>query len=138
MRMKLARKLEIGSACAVIPVLLEVMPASRVLRWIARIPPRAGERVAPERLAFHVGRLLQRAPLLWHYSCLRRAAVLAALLRREGVAADVAIGVRRTAAGAVVAHAWVRREDGVPYLEGEGVQDFVELTAPGALPQAGK
>jgi len=136
--MNLARKLEVGSACAIIPILLEVLPASRVLRWIVRIPPRAGEHVAPERLAFHVGRLLQRAPLLWHYSCLRRAAVLAALLRREGIAADVAIGVRRTAGGVVVAHAWVRREDGTPYLEGEGVQEFVELTAPGVVRQTGK
>ncbi|HEX8715369.1 MAG TPA: lasso peptide biosynthesis B2 protein [Gemmatimonadaceae bacterium] len=127
--MNLARKLEVGSACLIIPVLLELLPASRVLRWIERIPPHAGEHITPERLAFHVARLLRRAPFLWHDTCLRRAVVLAALLRREGLAADVAIGVRRDANGAVAAHAWVRRHDGTPFLADEGVQEFTELTA---------
>jgi len=136
--MNLARKLEVGSACLVMPVLLELLPASRVLRLIERIPPHAGERIAPERLAFHVARLLQRAPFFWHDSCLRRAVVLAALLRREGLAAGVAIGVRRDAYGAVEAHAWVRREDGTPYLAEEGVQEFTELAPAATSPHGEK
>lgn len=125
--MRLARKVEIVVACAIVPCLLELFPARHVLSWIRRLPARRADAVPPERLALHVDRLLLRAPAFWRHTCLRRAATLAALLRRSGWDAAVAIGVRRSAEGAIEAHAWVER-DGEPWLDTAGSTDgFVKL-----------
>lgn len=112
-----SEKAEIVVACAVVPAALEVCPASRVLDWIRRVPAGRGATVAPERLALHVDRLLARAPGPWRYTCLRRAAVLAAVLRRHGRPATVVLGVRRGDDGALEAHAWLRCGDEEPFLE---------------------
>lgn len=125
--MRLARKVEVVVACAIVPCLLELFPARHVLSWIRHLPARRADAVPPERLALHVDRLLVRAPAIWHHTCLRRAATLAALLRRSGWDADVAIGVRKGAGGVIEAHAWVER-GGRPWLEGSGgVDGFVKL-----------
>jgi hypothetical protein len=124
---RVARKVEIIVACAIVPCLLEMFPARHVLSWIRRLPARRADAVPPDRLALHVDRLLMRAPAFWHHTCLRRAATLAALLRRTGWDVVVAIGVRRSAEGALEAHAWIER-DGQPWLEGAGSSEgFVKL-----------
>lgn len=121
--MRFRDKVEIVATCAVVPCLLELAPASRVLRWLGRVPPRGRPAAPPARLAAHVDRILARGPWIWRYTCLRRAAVLTVLLRREGLDAEVVIGARRVA-GALEAHAWVRwgAEE-----EGRGDGEFVEL-----------
>jgi hypothetical protein len=75
-----------------------------------------------------VDRVLDRGPMVWRNTCLRRAVVLTALLRRAGRDAEVIIGVRRTSDGKVEAHAWLRCDGVEPYLEPQSVESFVRLT----------
>jgi hypothetical protein len=113
---RLRTKLEIVTACAAVPCALELLPANRAFAWLARVPD-GGEHVNPNVLAFHVDRILHRGRWIWRHSCLRRAAVLALLLRRAGHDASVVIGVRRDAAGALQAHAWLACDGSEPFLE---------------------
>jgi hypothetical protein len=126
--MKRRDKAEVLLACALLPPALEVMPASRIVRWLRGIRPVKGPRPDARRYADAVDRVLDRAPLLWKNTCLRRAVVLAALLRRAGRDAEVIIGVRRTGDGRVEAHAWLRCDGVEPYLEPQSVESFVRLT----------
>jgi hypothetical protein len=116
---RLRTKLEIVTACFAVPCALELLPGDRTFRWLARVP-RGGEEVAPALLAFHVDRLLHRGRWIWRHSCLRRAAILAVLLRRSGHDARVVIGVRRVAAGELEAHAWLACDREEPFLEPPG------------------
>ena len=118
-------------ACAVVPVALEFVAAARLLGWVRRVPARHGTCPPPERSAAAVDRLLRRAPGPWRHSCLRRAVVLAALLRRSGRDAEVVIGVRRAPAGGFEAHAWLRCDGVEPYLEAEPLRSWMTLQAPG-------
>jgi hypothetical protein len=113
---RLRTKLEIVTACAVVPCALELFSAARTFAWLARVPG-GGERVIPQHLAFHVDRILHRGRGIWRHSCLRRAAVLALLLRRSGYDARVVLGVRRDAAGTLEAHAWLACDKREPFLE---------------------
>ena len=127
--MRLRTKLEIVSACAAVPCVLELLPANRTFAWLARVPA-GGERVSPALLAFHVDRILHRGRWIWRHSCLRRAAVLAFLLRRSGRDARVVIGVRRTDAGVLEAHAWLACDGTEPYLEpSDSIATFLPLSA---------
>lgn len=129
--MRLRHKVEIVTACAVVPCVLELLPTSSVLRWLGRVPPRRrgadGDAIGAARLAYHVDRVLARAPAMWHYTCLRRATVLAVLLRRDGHTADVVFGVRRRADGSLEAHAWLRCDDEEPFLEPGDVSGYQAL-----------
>lgn len=128
--MRLRTKLEIVTACSAVPCVLELFPANRSFAWLARVPA-GGERVAPALLAFHVDRILHRGKWIWRHSCLRRAAVLAMLLRRSGHDARVVIGVRRADGGALEAHAWIACDGIEPYLEpAESIASFQPLSAP--------
>jgi len=113
---RLRTKIEIVTACAAVPCALELFSADRTFAWLARIRA-GGESVAPSLLAFHVDRMLHRGRWIWRHSCLRRAAVLAFLLRRGGHDARVVIGVRRAGEGALEAHAWLACDGTEPFLE---------------------
>jgi hypothetical protein len=113
---RLRTKLEIVTACAAVPCALELFSADRTFAWLARIPA-GGERVVPKQLAFHVDRILHRGRGIWRHSCLRRATVLALLLRRSGYDARVVIGVRRNGTGALEAHAWLACDGREHFLE---------------------
>jgi len=113
---RLRTKIEIVTACAAVPCALELLSADRAFAWLARVPA-GGESVNPTLLAFHVDRILHRGKWIWRHSCLRRAAVLALLLRRSGHDARVVLGVRRDAAGALEAHAWLACDGRDPFLE---------------------
>jgi hypothetical protein len=126
--MRWRHKLEIVAACVVVPCALEVLPASRVLQWVRRVPPRPGDAIGAARLAHHVDRLLVGAPGPWHYTCLRRAVALAALLRRDGRDADVVFGVRRNRDGSLEAHAWLRCGNEEPFLEHGDVSSYQVLS----------
>lgn len=114
--MRLRTKLEIVTACVAVPCALEIFSAERSFAWLARVPG-GGESVAPAQLAFQVDRILHRGKWIWRHSCLRRAAVLAYLLRRGGCDASVVIGVRRSGAGSLEAHAWLACDGREPFLE---------------------
>lgn len=126
--MRLRTKLEIVSACVVVPCALELFSAKRSFAWLSRVTPK-GERVAPTLLAYNVDRILHRAPWIWHHSCLRRAAVLVYLLKRAGHDASVVIGVRRSDSGALEAHAWLACDGRDPFLEpSDSIATFIPLS----------
>ena len=57
--------------------------------------------------------------------------MLAVLLRRSGHDARVVIGVRRTDAGALEAHAWIACDGSEPFLEpAESIASFQALSQP--------
>lgn len=114
--MRLRTKLEIVTACVAVPCALELFSADRSFAWLARVRA-SGESVAPALLAYHVDRILNRGRGIWRHSCLRRASVLALLLRRGGHDARVVIGVRRSNAGSLEAHAWLACDGREPFLE---------------------
>ena len=126
--MRLRTKLEIVMACVAVPCALELISSDRSFAWLARVP-RGGESVAPVQLAFHVDRMLHRGKWIWRHSCLRRAAVLAYLLRRAGHDANVVIGVRRSDVGTLEAHAWLASDGREPFLEpSESIATFQPLS----------
>ena len=120
-------RLEILAACALVPLALVLLPGDRVFRMIRSVPPRQRSTVKPVALARTVDRVLHVLPLLWHWTCLRRAATLAVLLRRHGLAADVVIGVRRAEHGGLEAHAWLSCGGVEPYLEAGDTRRFTPL-----------
>ena len=81
-------------AAAAIPPLVHAIPLNRLSRWLSR-PGRRDDGLNDEHLAGWVDRVLLRAPFLWHYTCLKRGAVLFLLLRRAGRAVRLHIGVRK-------------------------------------------
>ncbi len=126
--MRLRTKIEIVTACAAVPCALELLPADRAFAWLARVPS-GGERVSPTLLAFHVDRILHRGKGVWRHSCLRRATVLALLLRRAGHDARVVFGVRRESDGVLEAHAWIACDGEEPFLEpAESIATFQPLS----------
>jgi hypothetical protein len=126
------RRLELLIACLVVPPALELFSGTRVLTVVRRIPARRGTPADPRMIARQVDAVLARLPWVWSRTCLRRAVVLAALLRREGRAADVVIGVRRSSAGELEAHAWLRCDGVDPYLEAGDTSTYAPLA--GAAP----
>jgi hypothetical protein len=102
---------------AVVPPLLELVPLPRLERALAALARHTRTRAPDDTVAAQwVEQQLRRLPNPWAFTCLRRAAVLYYLLRTNGRAVDLCIGVRRDETGAVLAHAWLRR-DGAVYLE---------------------
>ena len=126
--MRVRRSVELLAACLVVPLALRLCSAAAVLRAVHRIPPRpAPTRVDPRQLARRVDGVLRRLPWIWRRTCLRRAAVLAVLLRREGRDARVAIGVRKSPAGQLEGHAWITCDGVDPYLEPGDTEGFTLL-----------
>lgn len=105
-------------ACLLVTDLaLFVLPVPRVAALLRFVPGKPSPALAPARLAE-----LVEAAGRHHYrrmTCLTRSLALQALLRRQGVEADLRIGVRRED-GRLQAHAWVEHA-GVPLGEREGV-----------------
>lgn len=105
-----------------VPLLLEVVSFARVARWLEGDPARPsldGTGLDDVALARWVDGFQARLPGPWRRTCLRRCAVLYALLRRAGRPIELWIGVRRVAPAApVVAHAWLTL-GGAVYLEPE-------------------
>jgi hypothetical protein len=127
---RLRDKAEIVAACAVIPPALEMLAATKTLAWVGKIRPRERPSPPPESIASAVDRVLLRAPGPWHHTCLRRAVTIAALLRRAGREPEVIFGVRRSTAGELQAHAWLRCDGIDPYLEPPTTDRFEPLSKP--------
>ncbi len=128
--MRRLTKVEVVGLCLLVPPALELLPARLIFDRLARVRPRGGDTTPPEHLAGAVDHVLGRLPWIWRRTCLRRATVLAALLRREGLDAEVVIGVRRSPAGALEAHAWVSCDGVEPFLEAEPDRAFSVLRPP--------
>lgn len=118
LHLSVAWRVRAALAAVVIPPLVSVTSLARLASRLGRGPGRIGVGDGPDdvSLARWVDGLLRRLPRPWRRTCLKRAAVLYHLLRRAGRPVEMWIGVRRDAAGALVAHAWLMR-DGTPYLE---------------------
>ena len=104
------------AAVLIIPPLLHLRPLHRLAGRLDRGGSRSCPPLPLERLVDWVDILLHRLPWPWKFTCLKRAAVLYALLRRGGMPVELRVGVRRDAGGELAAHAWLVR-DGAPYLE---------------------
>jgi hypothetical protein len=118
---------ELVIAVLMLPPALELLSARRVLRAVDALPSRRGEPAQAKVLARAVDALQRRLPGVWHHSCLRRAVVLAAMLRRDGRRPEVRLGVRRTPSGTLEAHAWLRCDGEEPFLEDAATKDFTPL-----------
>lgn len=87
-------------------------------RWPGRRapgPPGPEDAERARAIARVVGVVAGRGPV--HATCLRRALLLSWILRREGIASALRIGVRREG-DELLAHAWVEH-DGIPLGEAE-------------------
>ena len=118
LQLSAAWRLRAALAAVVIPPLVSVTSFAQLASRLGRAPASVGAGDEPDdaSLARWVDGLLRRLPRPWRRTCLKRAAVLYHLLRRAGRPVEMWIGVRRDAAGTLVAHAWLMR-DGTPYLE---------------------
>lgn len=112
-----------------VPPLLHVVAVHRL---VARISQRRGDYDSPpvEALVLQVDDWLSRLPWLWHTTCLKRSAILYALLRRAGDDVQLHIGVKREADRTFAAHAWLVKND-QPYLEPDasGFATYQMITA---------
>jgi hypothetical protein len=98
-----------------IPPLLHVLPVNRLVQRLEKQRP-AYHSPPADSLARYVDDALHRLPGPWHWTCLKRASILYALLNRSGEPVQLHIGVKREADKTFAAHAWLVR-DGQPYLE---------------------
>ncbi|MDB4916026.1 MAG: hypothetical protein JWM95_3670 [Gemmatimonadetes bacterium] len=105
-------------AVALVPPLLEMLSLTRLERLLSSRSRAPGAPVNDAALAQWVDETMAWLPRPWTRTCLRRAAVLFYLLRRDGRLVDLCIGVRRAERGDVLAHAWLV-SGGTPYLEPE-------------------
>jgi hypothetical protein len=104
-------KVRTGLAALALPPLLSVLSFARLARWIGRRGPARAPAPREADLAEWTDRLLRNWPPPWRYTCLKRGVVLYYLLRKAGRPATLHIGVRRNAAGAFIAHAWLARDE---------------------------
>ena len=109
-------KLRALAAVAVLPVVLEFMSFRRIERILRGVRTSTRRDIDWEALNRWVAAALRRLPGPWAYSCLRRAVVMAYLLRRASVDVTLHIGVSRHGRGKLSAHAWLSLDD-KPFLE---------------------
>ena len=121
---------EVVLASLLLPAALELFSGARVMQAVRRTPRRAratGE--SAQDIADRVDHVLYKLPWIRRRTCLRRANVVAALLRRDGLDPEVVIGVRRSPSGEVEAHAWLRCDGVDPYLEPTDTSTYIEMKA---------
>ena len=98
-----------------VPPLLHVVSIDRLASMVRS--GRAARTHPPDTvLADAVDWWLNRLPWPWRTTCLKRAAIMYALLRRTGVDVELRVGVKRQPDRSFAAHAWLMR-DGHAYLE---------------------
>ncbi|MEO7363112.1 MAG: lasso peptide biosynthesis B2 protein [Gemmatimonadaceae bacterium] len=117
MSTKLARRwrFRVFGLVLTVPPLLYVVPVHRL---IGRIGGRRASYQSPpvDGLVLQVDDWLSRLPRPWRTTCLKRSAILYALLRRSGEDVQLHIGVKREADRTFAAHAWLMKNN-EPYLE---------------------
>jgi hypothetical protein len=113
-------------------VALWMLPFQTVRRLLARTArPTAAARTPTERISWAIG-VAQR--VIPSATCLPQALVGEALLTRAGHPFELRIGVAKTAAGGLHAHAWIESDGRV--VVGELVQGLSEFTRLPPLPGA--
>ncbi len=136
-----AWRLRAAGTAIVVPPLVRLRSLARVAAWLGSPAVAPADRLDDAALARWVDRVLRWLPGPWHYSCLKRAAVLYRLLRRAGRPVELCIGVRRGARRELAAHAWLTR-NGTPYLEPDAravhahtlIAQFPEPDPPAVVP----
>lgn len=103
-------------AALTLPPLLSAVSFARLARWVGRRRPAPTPPPPESDLAEWTEMILRRLPPPWRYTCLKRGIVLYYLLKKSGREVTLHIGVRRDAAGAFLAHAWLARH-GALFLE---------------------
>lgn len=124
-------RIHAGVAVALLPPSLSLVSFAKLSRWLGGdgSPEARPPSFEDPAIAEWVDRLLYAMPWPWHYTCLKRSAVLYYLLRRDGRTVELCIGVRRDAGGAFRAHAWLL-QGGLPYLEsGRGSPEAYRVIA---------
>ncbi|MGH7592716.1 MAG: lasso peptide biosynthesis B2 protein [Gemmatimonadales bacterium] len=124
-------RIRAGITALVIPIMLLFVSLDRLTTRLGKPATRPGP--PDQRVAAWIDHLLTRLPWPWHHTCLRRSLVLYHLLRRAGRPVELLIGVRRGAAGALAAHAWLTF-DGSPYLE-HGAEHAAEFATIARFPE---
>lgn len=119
----------------VVPPLLHLLPLHRLAPRLGRGRRYPSDPVLTERIVGWVDRLLWRLPWPWRFTCLKRAAVLYALLRRTGIDIELWIGVRRDETRSLAAHAWLVH-NGSPFLE-TGAEHIPSFQVIARFPEAG-
>jgi hypothetical protein len=115
----------------VISYLLPRCPLPRLLRWLS---PRCRNvnyqpRLAPQRAAYWLDRLLNAHVWVFTPVCWKRALVLHRVLAREGIETRVLFGVRQGSSNPLDGHAWLECE-GRPLLEKEPPDYVVTFAYP--------
>jgi hypothetical protein len=119
---------------SVVATSLKMVGLRRTQSWLTRnslapmVPPTEQTRANVRRTAQMVAVACRRHPL--RSSCLPRTIVLWSLLRRRGIAADVRIGVRCDAEGAVKAHAWLESNGEVLNDAGDIGSQYLPFNGP--------
>jgi transglutaminase superfamily protein len=111
-----AWRLRATTAALLFPPLVYLVSLKRLTAWVERRSAANAGPVWDVALAEWVDRVLRRLPPPWRHTCLKRALTLQYLIRRAGRQVQLKVGVRRNAAGELLAHAWLVR-DGELYLE---------------------
>jgi hypothetical protein len=93
-------------------------------RAAAHLPARRRRRMTASDAARAIGRAARMLPAT---TCLARSLAAECLLRREGLPADLTIGVALDGRGGLRAHAWVA-SDGTPVAGGDESRGFSPLT----------
>jgi hypothetical protein len=131
-KLALPWRLRVFGLVMTVPPLLHLMPVDRLVK---RLGARHRNYSDPpvQTLADEVDAWLTRLPWPWRTTCLKRASILYALLRRSGDDVQLHIGVKREADRTFAAHAWLMRE-GRPYLE-PAASEFATFTVITAFPE---
>lgn len=97
-------RLRVWRLLLTVPPLLYVVPVNQLIR---RLDARRDVYANPpiDALANVVDTWLRQLPWLWRWTCLKRAAILFALLRRSGEQVQLHIGIKREADKTFAAHA---------------------------------
>ena len=118
----------------VVASLMPRCPLLRLLAWLSPRPRKATyqPRLAPQRAAYWLDRLLNLNAWVFTPICWKRALVLHRILGREGIETRILFGVRQPDGQAVNplnGHAWLECE-GRPLLEKEAPQYVVTFAFP--------
>ena len=112
---------------------LHLLPFRTLCRWLKRIetpggPPLSRERDKVAAIARSIGRANKL--LGWRDDCLPQALTACLLMKRQGLAANLRIGVKNGSDGQLRAHAWVEHNgDIVVGGIGPNLQSYTPLTA---------
>jgi hypothetical protein len=115
----------LAAALALLPVtILRLRVAGFTRQAAADRPPRAGE----AEIVRATEHMVAAAAQFYRASCLPQSITLQWLLKRQGIATRLCVGVRKNA-GVLAAHAWVEYR-GQPLIDSPAVHDHYAVLEP--------